>query len=138
MKIDKIFYPILLSNLFFLNNQTMEISTEGKDKMLPKEVSSLLKLTIKPLADNAVKIYDDNFKINSKNAFTAMEKSLDNINIPQDIIDQIYSYIITDLNRSDIFLRELMTKNHRTSPMNGFYRKTDSLSIFFNLCYNAL
>lgn len=119
VKFNRIYSIFLISILGFGKNLAMEKPCKKIFK-----VHSLIKLTSLKIAKNAEEIYNNEFKKNKIKAFKATENYLKNTNLPNDIIKYIYHCLIANLNRADIFIRELLIEN-------------SNLTLFFNLCFKS-
>ena len=81
------------------------------------------------IAKDLIKVYDTELSEtkSSANAFNKIEQYFANKNLPKDLIEYIYCLISINLNRNDIFLKEIF-KN---------YAKSRNLDLFYNLCPQA-
>ncbi len=97
--------------------------------MEKKEEPNLKEKTGLNIAKDLIKVYDSELleTKSSTKAFNKIEQYLVNKNLPKDLIEYIYCLISINLNRNDIFFKEIFKK----------YAESQNLDLFYNLCPQA-
>lgn len=123
MKIINKFYILMILTTINTNKIAMQQEEETKTEF-PKEILTLGKMASLPIAKEALNIYDKQLEKNPETAFNFMKEYLNKTQLPQDIIyEEIYCSIINQIDRPDVFIKEL-NKNY-------------DISLFNNLCYDS-
>ncbi len=123
MKIINKFYILMILITINTNKVAMQQEEETKTEF-PKEIRTLGQIASLPIAQEALNIYDKQLEENPETAFNSMKEYLNKTQLPQDIIyEEIYCSIINQIDRPDVFIKEL-NKNY-------------DISLFNNLCYES-